>query len=46
MQYSIFVLSLKRLFNNGRINAVKLDLLLNDSKITTEEYEFITGEAE
>lgn len=44
--FSIFINSLKRLYVLGKVNTDRLEQLLTDSKITTEEYNFIVGEAE
>lgn len=39
---SVFVESLKRLYKKGRITVAKLQELLNDGKISQEEYNYIT----
>lgn len=39
----MFIESLKRLFDNNKINEEKLKQLILDKKITVKDFEFITG---
>lgn len=41
---STLVESLKRLYGLGRVTIEKLNTLLADSKITQEEYDYITAQ--
>lgn len=40
---STFVESLKRLYARGKINDEKLQFLLNEKKLSQEEYDYIKG---
>ena len=39
MMMNVFIESLKRLYNNGKIDSDKIAALLKDNKINQEEYD-------